>query len=449
MTVYKFGGTSLGDADRYRHAAELVRASAGSTVVVVSAPAGVTDQLVRLAQEAEAGRSEAASRLLGEIRGRCEAIGRDLDPERDALLEGLAGVLSGLEGSVAGMAREGVAGPHFSDAISAVGEDVSVQLMGAALTGVGLDPELVDSRDVVRTDDRFGAAIPRDEETAALVRDRLQPLLEAGRVPVLQGFVGATAEGVTTTLGRGGSDFTAAIVGAALDAGEVCIWTDVDGVMSADPAQVAEAHPIPELGYEEAVELAYFGARAVHPAAAKHAAAREVKLRVKNSFRPEVPGTLIRPDTRRASGVAAVAYKPDVTLLKVRSRPMFMAYGFLALVFEVLARHKLPVDLVATSHTSTAFTIDAGEGLDEVARELGRFAEVEAVSDLATVSVIGHGLLARPGIVARVFAALGRRSVELISQASDVSLSFLVGADSAPEVVRRLHAELIESGGDG
>ena len=143
-----------------------------------------------------------------------------------------------------------------------------------------------------------------------------------------------------------------------------------------------------------------------------------------------------------------MAYKPAVTLLKVRSRPMFMAYGFLAMVFDVLARHKLPVDLVATSHTSTAFTIDAGEGLEEVQAELARFAEVETVEDLATVSVIGHGLLQRPGIVARVFAALDRTAVQLISQASDVSLSFLVDADAAPEVVRGLHAELIESGGE-
>ena len=183
---------------------------------------------------------------------------------------------------------------------------MSVELMMVALRREGLEAEVVDARRVVRTDDGFGRAVPCDEETKALVRELLSPLLQSGKVPVLQGFVAATAEGVTTTLGRGGSDFTAAIVGAALGAEDVSIWTDVDGVMSADPTLVEGARTIGELGYEEAVELAYFGARAIHPAAAKHAAARYISLRIKNSFRPEEPGTLIRHDRRRAVGVAAV-----------------------------------------------------------------------------------------------------------------------------------------------
>jgi aspartate kinase len=303
----------------------------------------------------------------------------------------------------------------------------------------------VDARSVVRTDDRVGGAVPEDEETARLIREVLGPLLEAGRVPVLQGFVGATEDGTTTTLGRGGSDFTAAIIGAALGAEEVGIWTDVDGVLSAEPRHVGAARVLAELGYEEAVELAYFGAKVIHPAAAKHAAAGDVSLRVRNTGRPESAGTLIRHDVRRAAGVAAVAYKPSVTLVTVRSRPMFMAYGFLARVFDVLARHRLPVDLVATSHTSTAFTLDARAGMGAAAEELGRFAEVEVVPDLATVSVVGHGLLRRPGIAAGVFSALGATPVHLISQASDVCLSFLVAEGQAPGVVRRLHAELIES----
>jgi aspartate kinase len=332
-----------------------------------------------------------------------------------------------------------------ADELSAAGEDLSVELMAAALRQAGLPAQVVDARTVIRTDDRHGGAIPRDEDTTRLVRERVSPLLREGKVPVLQGFVGSSTEGATTTLGRGGSDFTAAIVGAALGARDVHIWTDVDGVLSAEPRDVPGARVLPELGYEEAVELAYFGAKVIHPAAAKHAAARDVSLCVRNTFRPERPGTRIRHDTRRVTGVAAVAHKPAVTLIKVRSRPMFMAYGFLARVFDVLSRHRLPVDLVATSHTSTAFTLDEHEGLDDVRAELSRFAEVEIVPDLATVSVVGHGLLQRPGISARVFAALGRTPVHLISQASDVCLSFLVAAAEAPAVVRRLHAELIES----
>jgi aspartate kinase len=456
MIVYKFGGTSLADAERIRHAAGLVRDCEGPRVVVVSALAGVTDDLLELAGRAgtEGGAEADLARLTEALWVRHEEAASGIvgaAPERAALMGRIDQVFSRLQTALEGAAQEDddSARQRALDEVSAVGEDLSAELMAAALVQTGLGAEVVDARSVVRTDDRFGGAVPEDEETARLIGKVLGPLLEAGRVPVLQGFVGATADGTTTTLGRGGSDFTAAIIGAALGADEVGIWTDVDGVLSAEPGHVGEARVLSELGYEEAVELAYFGAKVIHPAAAKHAAAGDVSLRVRNTGRPESAGTLIRHDVRRVAGVAAVAFKPSVTLVKVRSRPMFMAYGFLARVFDVLSRHRLPVDLVATSHTSTAFTLDEGEGLGAAADELGRFAEVEVVPDLATVSVVGHGLLQRPGISAGVFLALGASPVHLISQASDVCLSFLVAADEAPAVVRRLHAELIESATSG
>jgi aspartate kinase len=452
MIVYKFGGSSLADAERIRHAAGLVRGCEGPRAVVVSALAGVTDDLLALADRAGKGGGAKAdlARMTEVLWVRHEEVASgivDEPAERAALIGRIDAVFSRLQAAVESVGEEIViAGRGRAlDEVSAIGEDLSVQLMAAALAAAGLDAEVVDARAVVRTDDRFGGAVPEDEETARLISEVVGPLLEAGRVPVLQGFVGATEDGTTTTLGRGGSDFTAAIVGAALGAEEVGIWTDVDGVLSAEPGHVGEARVLSELGYEEAVELAYFGAKVIHPAAAKHAAAGDVSLRVRNTERPERAGTLIRHDVRRAAGVAAVAYKPSVTLVKVRSRPMFMAYGFLARVFDVLARHRLPVDLVATSHTSTAFTLDEGEGMGAAAEELGRFAEVEVVPDLATVSVVGHGLLQRPGIAAGVFSSLGASPVHLISQASDVCLSFLVADDEALAVVRRLHAELIES----
>ncbi len=446
MTVYKFGGTSLADAQRYRHAASLVRKCAHDPVVVVSAPAGITDELISLAAETTAGAREGAKERAAALGQRLTIIGRELASSNGGLLSRIESLISGLERTVS-EAGAGDGG-RLCDAVCGYGEDVSAELMAAALQAEGLDSLFVDARRMVRTDDRFGCAVPRADETARLVRDVLGPLLKRGCVPVLQGFVGATPAGVTTTLGRGGSDFTAAIVGAALGADEVSIWTDVDGVMSADPAYVEAARTIHELGYEEAVELAYFGARAIHPAAAKHAAAGDVILRIRNSFRPDAPGTIIRPDKRRAAAVAAIAHKPAVTLLKVRSRPMFMAYGFLARVFEALTAHRTPVDLVATSHISTAFTIDDDEGLDAICSQLEDFAEVEVLPGLATVSIIGHGLLRQPGIAARVFAALGTTRVELISQASGVSLSLLVAAEDAASVVRRLHHELIENGGE-
>ncbi len=448
MIVYKFGGTSLADAEHIRHAAGLVRDCAGPRVVVVSALAGVTNHLVELALEAIKGAETEVAWRVNALRVRHEEVAGALlgdRPEFDAALDSIDAAFARLAAAAAADAGEPDVARRTLDEVTSIGEDLSALLMAGALGQEGLEARVVDARSVVRTDDSFGAAVPMDEETTGLVREVVEPLLDDGKVPVLQGFVGATADGVTTTLGRGGSDFTAAIVAAALGAAEVVLWTDVDGVLTAEPGDVQAAEVLPELGYEEAVELAYFGARVIHPAAAKHAAARDVSLTVRNTRRPEHPGTLIRHDTRRVAGVRAVAHKPAITLIKVRSRPMFMAHGFLARVFDVLARHRLPVDLVATSHTSTAFTLDSREGLGGVEEELGRFAEVEIVPDLATVSIVGHGLLQEPGTASRAFNALGTTPVRLISQASDVCLSFVVAADDAPAVVGRLHAALIES----
>lgn len=458
MIVYKFGGTCVADADRLRSAARLVKRAPGPRVVVVSALAGVTDQLARLARAASDDDRESCRALLDDLRRRHQSVCRDLLEEGregrrvgdrvDAILDRLESLT--VDGRAGTGTREGASGAStgsLADEVVATGEDLAAELMAGALEKEGLASRVVDARTVVRTDDRFGGAVPKDEETAELVRQVLGSVIDQGIIPVLQGFVGATASGATTTLGRGGSDFTAAIVGAALGADEVSIWTDVDGVLSADPGQVEGARALAELGYEEAVELAYFGARVIHPAAAKHAAARGMSLWIRNATRPDARGTRIRHDRPRAAGVAAIAHKPGVTLIKVRSRPMFMAYGFLARVFEILASHRLPVDLVATSHTSTAFTIDETGGLEAARQELTRIAEVELVRDLTTLTVIGQGLLQEPGITARVFSALGDTPVHLISQASDVSLSFLLEKDAASGAVRRLHRELIESSG--
>lgn len=461
MIVYKFGGTSVGSAERIRGVVQLIREAPLPPVVVVSALSGVTDALSDLlppagSSMAGVGRSPeplAGDRMLARLealRSRHLQVARELLPAGESLerleealqhiLDGVLGVLeggAGAPGSPEDADREGYV--RALDAVRAAGEDLSVQLVAAALLEAGLPGLPLDARRIIRTDRRFGSAIPLDEESVVLTRGILLPRLAEGRIPVLQGYVGATSGGETTTLGRGGSDFTAALVGAAIGAGEVTIWTDVDGIFSADPNQVPGARVLPEIGYEEAVELAWFGAKVIHPSAAKHAVARKVSLRIRNTLRPESPGTLIRHDRRESPGVAAVAARRGVTLVRVRSRPLFMAAGFLARVFEVLARHRLPVDLVATSHTSTALTLDGAEDVREVVGELEAFAEVEVLTGLSTVSVVGRGLLQRPGLVSRVFTALGVTPVLLISQASDVSLSLVLDAAHARDVVTRLH----------
>ncbi len=326
----------------------------------------------------------------------------------------------------------------------AAGEDLTVELTVAALTAEGVSATGKDARSIVWTDAGFGAAIPDVDAIGRLAPERIRPLLDAGTVPVVQGFIGSEAGGSTTTLGRGGSDFTAALLGAALDASEVVIWTDVDGMYSGDPNLVRAAEVLPEVGFGEAVELAYFGARVVHPSAVKHAIARDVLLRIKNAFAPEREGTLIHFDRRDTAAFAAVANKTDVALIEVRAFPTAMAYGFLARVFAVLARHRVPVDLVATSHSSTAFTVDRDEELPEVRRALSVFSEVDVIENVATVTVVGRGLLREPGLDALVFWAVEKTPVYLISQASDVSISFVVDEVEAPELVRKLHLSLIE-----
>jgi aspartate kinase len=440
--VYKFGGTSVGSAERIRGVVRLVQAADRTPVVVVSAMSGVTDQLVRAGEALNQGISAEAETAAGLRLRHLETLDElCADPsERARMAAEVDQVLARLASRRGDYTQDAA----LLDAVSAIGEDLSARLLACALRASGREACVVDARELVRTDGRFGRATPLDEQIRGLARERLLPLIARGCVPVVQGFVGATVDGHTTTLGRGGSDFTAVILGAALDAEQVDIWTDVDGILSGDPRTVDHPRILPEVGFEEAVELAYFGAKVIHPGAAKHAVSRGVRVRIRNTFAPDGSGTVILNDRRGARGIAAVAYKPRVALIKVRSHPSALQYGFLARVFEVLGRHQVAVDLVATSHSSTAFTIDEREDIEDVAADLSTFSDVEIVNDLATITVVGQGLMEEPGIDALVFWAVEKTPVHLISQASDVSLSFLVSAKDAADLVRKLHLTLIE-----
>lgn len=446
MIVLKFGGTSVASADALWAVAAVVGRSAGPRVVVVSALAGVTDGLLAAGELAERAGGARAQRALDAIGTRhlelADAVLRERPTVRDEVRRALEAILERIATRVRSV-RKAAEAARARDDLLACGEELAVHLVVGVLRAAGHAACWVDARRVIRTDDRFGGARPLVDRIAEAARAEIVPKLDS-EIVVVQGFVGSTEDGATTTLGRGGSDTTAALLGAALAAREVQIWTDVDGILSADPRVVPEARLVPEIGFEEAVELAYFGARVLHPAAAKHAAAAGVPLRVLNTFRPDAPGTWLRPDRRHESGVAAIAYRTGTALVTVRSLPMFMAHGFLARVFEVVARHRLAVDLVGTSHTSTAFTLGETALLDAVLADLKPFCETTVEHGYATFSVIGKGLLQEVGIVARVFAALDEIPVRLVTQASDVSLNFLVQEGEAPRCARLLHAALIE-----
>jgi len=447
--LHKFGGTSVDGAERLQALAGIIRDQADCSVVVVSAMAGVSNELALLVDAATAGQDSRAasdpSATLAAMKQRhldvLQGIVRE-DGARAPVAERIEEIFDAAT-QLVGEGPGGEAG-RFGDQLMAVGEDLAVELAVAALQAEGIPAAVLNARDIVWTNSEFGAAVPDFESVRRLAPSNILPLVEDGIVPVIQGFIGSEAGGATTTLGRGGSDFTATLLGAALGSPEVVLWTDVDGIHSADPGLVGESRVVSDVGSEEAVELSYFGARVVHPAAAKHAIASDLPLRVKNSFAPERPGTLIHSDRGAAAAFAAVAHKTDVALIRVRAFPTALAYGFLARVFGVLGRHGVPVDLVATSHSSIAFTVDFDEDLSAVRRALSVVSEVGVLKDVATVTVVGRGMLREPGMDALVFWAVEKTLVYLISQASDVSISFVVDEDEAPELVRRLHLSLIE-----
>lgn len=447
--VHKFGGSSVADGARIRRVAELVLAEEGRVVVVVSALGGTTDRLVGAVRSLLAGTTGMAgtagmAAVVEEVRARHLAAIEQITGEGEERRR-LAGQV---EAELDRLRRAGEVdgrGPEERmDALCCLGEDLAARLLAGAIRAAGGTSCVVDARLLIRTDDRFGQARPDEEAIRERVAEHLLPLLEDGCIPVVQGFIGSTADGRTTTLGRGGSDYTASLLGAALGSSLVHIWTDEDGILSGDPRAVDHPVILPEVGFEEAVELAWFGARVIHAGAAKHAVSRGLVLRVRNTFNPGAPGTLILPERRGSAEIAAVAWKPDVALIKVRSHPSALPYGFLARVFEILARHRLPVDLVATSHSSTTFTIDENENLDRIRPELSAFAEVEVTKGLATLTVVGHGLMDEPGLGAVVFWEVERTPVHLVSQASDVSLSLVVDQEQAPPLIRKLHRTLIE-----
>ncbi|MGZ5380440.1 MAG: lysine-sensitive aspartokinase 3 [Thermoanaerobaculia bacterium] len=451
--VLKFGGTSVGSAERILDVARLVRTRAGDPcLVVVSAMGGVTDLLVALKSSSKVKDRAAAGTVLEELAARHRAaldgLGLPAGEAKacaDALEQELrrAGELS------LGISLLEESSLRTSDALLSVGELVSSRFVAAALRAGGTEAVWIDPREILATNASYGAALADEKETAARVASRVAPHLAAGRTVVTGGFIGAAPDGSTTTLGRGGSDYSAALFGAALHdvgraVGRIEIWTDVDGILTADPRVVPAARLVPEVSYPEAAELAFFGAKVLHPATIRPAVARGIPVAVKNSFRPECPGTVVRQDVP-GNGVRAVAMRRGVTALFVGSPRMLLAHGYAAKVFSIFEKHGVPVDVIATSEVSISITVDEKAPLEGVVRDLSEFAEVSLLPHLAVVSVVGKGLRSTAGVAFRVFGAVGDVNVVLISQgASDTNVTFVVDGNDAPEALRRLHREFFE-----
>jgi aspartate kinase len=441
ITVLKFGGTSVADAAAIGRLVDIVRACPGRRVVVVSALAKVTDALLQAATRAEQG--DVAGALAGlapHVRRHHEIAERLPGAEAAATRAAIDAVLVRLE-ALLRQAAERRGDPALRDAIAACGEDLSAPLVAGSLVAGGVPSVYVDPRRCIITDPQHTAATALPA-TGECTRRELGPLLAAGTVPVTGGFVGATEQGETTILGRGGSDVSASLIGAALDAREIQIWTDVPGVLTADPRVVPEAHSIARLSYAEAAELAYFGAKVLHPRTIEPAVARGIPVRILDSRNPRGGNTLVaaEPDHRRGS-IKAIAHKTGVTVVQITAAKMLGTHGFLYALFEVFARHRTVVDVVTTSEVSVSLTLEHPDPGPALLADLERIGAVVVERDRAIVCVVGDGLHSAPGIAARVFEAVGDINIDLISQgASRVNLTFVVEARRAAEVVRRVHA---------
>ena len=449
MIVAKFGGTSVANADAIRRLIEIVRSRIHERpVVVVSALDHVTDELLALAQHCGTGDGQAIEYSVDALVERHEQVGRAL-PGCSSALEHIRADAEQMRAEVHG-ARGRRLSPAEVDGIAGRGEVWSSRLVAAALAEAGIDSAWIDIRPIMVTDGRFGRATPYTQVLNKRARDQLKPLADSGRVPVTQGFIGATATGVSTTLGRGGSDFTAALLGAALGAERVEIWTDVNGLMTADPHIVPSAKTLAAASYDEAAELATFGARILHPATAYPLVRAGIPIVILNSREPSRLGTTIGPqaqlDRMGDSPIRSISWKQGITVVNIRAPRMLGTYGFLRALFEVFERHETVVDVLASGEVSISLTIEDRTRLGLIAKDLGQLGEVWIEEGRAIVAIVGIGLKHTPGLAGRVFNAVWPANVEMISQgASAINMTFVVREDEGPDVVRRLHQEFFGS----
>jgi aspartate kinase len=442
----KFGGTSVGDVAAFERVFNVVSAQLGRhPVVVVSAMTGVTDALLAAFDTAKKGDFAAAVELLEPHFERHAEVAKHFIPDGssnlfDSELQFARGELSDL---LMRTSRRSLPLSMLKDAIVSYGEQLSSRLLAEVLKAKGIKARQVDSRRLIVTDDEFGAAQPIVDETNEIVRLELEPLIAAGEVPIIGGFIAGNRAGETTTLGRGGSDYSAALVAAALGASELQIWTDVTGVMTCDPRICSDARTIPVLSYEEAAELAYFGAKVLHPKTIKPAVDNAIPVRVCNTFEPDETGTMVLGASGESPNkIKSIAHKKNITILRITSARMLGAYGFMSAVFQVFDRHRTVIDVISTSEVSVALTLDNSESLEKVVEDLRRLGEVEVESGYAVICVVGEGLRASTGLAAKIFSTITDVNVALVSHgASAVNLTFVIKEDAVPDVIRKLHAE--------
>jgi aspartate kinase len=444
MIVMKFGGSSVESQDAVARVTRIVKSyEERRPIVVVSAMGKTTNKLLEAASEAAAGRRDQALTLVDELRGSHLTHGLALAGAAAAELDRYIRThFEWLEELVKGLSVVGELSPRSTDAIASVGERLSSLIVSFAFRAAGLRSQHVDARRVILTDDRFTQAQPLLEETYALLAENVVPIAESC-VAVMGGFIGSTKDGHTTTLGRGGSDFTAAIVGAGVDAEEIQIWTDVDGMLTADPRIIPGGYRVKSLSFDEAAEMAFFGAKVLHPATVLPAVEKNIPVLILNSRRPEVQGTRITSEAAPCRNpVKSISCKRNVTIVNIRSTRMLLAHGFLRRIFEIFDRAATSVDMLSTSEVSVSLTVDNTENLDEIREAVRQFAEFTVEEGQAIICLVGENIRHTPGIAGRAFQVLSKKNIRMISQgASLLNLGFVVADNDVVDAVFALHKE--------
>ncbi len=460
MLVLKFGGTSVGNTQAFAQTAQIIaraRAQDANTVVVTSAMSGVTNTLIHAARSAAAGHEQPYREARSDLLLKHQLVAGQLiedGVERAAYGRLIDERLRSFERLCQSIYVLGELTARGLDVVSGLGERMAAPLLAAVLRAHGVDAEWVDAGEMIVTDDSFGSATPLMEPTSARINARLRPLLEQGKTPVVTGFVAATTSGIPTTLGRGGSDYSAAIVGACLGAGEVQIWTDVNGVMTADPRIVPSAVTLPELTYIEASELAYFGAKVLHPKTILPAIEAAIPIRVANTFDPDGPSTLVVPETRNGGSVKAITAIKHLTLVNVEGRGMIGVPGIAARTFKAVAGVGANVLMISqsSSEQNICFAVPEADTpavvsalQQELSQELSRhfIDQVRAMHNIVIIAVVGVGMRGTPGIAGRLFSALGESHINVIAMSqgsSEVNISLVVAEADADDAVRKIHS---------
>ena len=445
----KFGGTSVQDAEAFARVAAIVTGEReNAPIVVTSAMSKVTDALLNAFELAKKGEVENAILSLEPHFERHKSVSRELtnNAQQKLFQIELDFAEKELGDLLMRVSRRSLPLQMLKDAVVSYGEQLSSRLLAFVCLAKGLNARHADSRRLIVTDDEYGSAAPIWDETEKLIQLELQSLINKGEIAVMGGFIAASRGGETTTLGRGGSDYSAALVGAALKAREIQIWTDVTGVLTCDPRICPDARTLKTLSYEEAAELAYFGAKVLHPKTIQPAVDLQIPVRVCNSHQPAEKGTMILPSSQTTPRlVKSIAYKKGITILHITSARMLGAYGFMSAIFQIFERHRTVIDVVTTSEVSVSLTLDNTDALESVIKDLQRIGTVEIEPNQAVVCVVGSGLRDTSGVAGKIFTAIADFNISLISHgASSVNMTFVVEETAVKEVIKRLHDEFFK-----